>query len=139
MIFMALRNVFAPANETPVWRTLVRRDTGATLVRSVAPLVRETNVRAKDLVILSESNVGTSLDVIHPIFAGLNSDSTRRGLQKSVSPCEERLRLVGNTNGYFTIKLRFTVYPDHLRLSDCLENLRFSISLRNSDCYAYSD
>jgi hypothetical protein len=63
-------------------------------VRSVAPLVREANARAKDLVILRESVFGTSLDVIYSIFGGLNFDSILRGRQKSVSPSVERLRLV---------------------------------------------
>jgi hypothetical protein len=94
MIFAALRNVFAPANGTPARRVLERCDAGAMLVRSVALLVREANAHAKDLVILRESDVGTSLDVIHSIFAGLNSESSRRGRQKSVSPSEKRLRLV---------------------------------------------
>jgi hypothetical protein len=94
IMFAALRKAFAPAKITPALRTLDRCDARATLVRSVAPLVREAIARAKDLVILRESDVGTSLDVIHSIFAGLNSDSSRRGRQKSVSPSEERLRLV---------------------------------------------
>jgi hypothetical protein len=93
-MFVALRNVFAPANGTPARRTLERCDAGAMLVRSVAPLVRKANACAKDLVILCESDVGTSLDVIHSIFAGLNSELSRRGRQKSVSPSKERLRLV---------------------------------------------
>jgi hypothetical protein len=63
-------------------------------VRSVAPLVREDIARANDLVILRALEVGTSLDVIHSIFAGLNSDSSCHGHQKSVSPSNERLRLV---------------------------------------------
>jgi hypothetical protein len=63
-------------------------------MRSVAPLVCEANARAKDLVILRELDVGTSLDIIHSILAGLNSDSSLCGCQKSVSPYEERLRHV---------------------------------------------
>jgi hypothetical protein len=62
-------------------------------VRSIALLGREANARAKDLVIHLECGIGSSLDVIHPIFFGLNSDSSRRGRQKSVSPSEEELRL----------------------------------------------
>jgi hypothetical protein len=65
------------------------------LVCSVAPLVREANARAKDLVILRESDARLSLDVIHSIVVDSNSDSNRRGRQKSVSPSNERLRLVG--------------------------------------------
>jgi hypothetical protein len=93
-MFAALRKAFAPANVTPVLRTVDRCVAGAGLVRSVAPLVREANARANDLVILRESEVGTSLDVIHSIVTGLNADSSRRGRQKSVSPSRERLRLV---------------------------------------------
>jgi hypothetical protein len=63
-------------------------------VQSTALLVREANTRANDLVILHESDVGSSLDVIHSIFFSSNSDSSRRGHQKSVSPSNERLRLV---------------------------------------------
>jgi hypothetical protein len=62
-------------------------------VRSVALLVREANARAKDLVILPESNVGSSRDVIHLLFLGLNSDLSCRGCQKSVSSSNEELRL----------------------------------------------
>jgi hypothetical protein len=90
----ALRKAFAPASVTPARRTLERCDARVTSVRSVAPLVREANARAKDLVILRESDVGASLDVIHSIFTGLNSDSSHHGRQKSVSPSNERLRLV---------------------------------------------
>jgi hypothetical protein len=75
IMFVALRKAFASANVTPALRTLDRCAVGTMLVRSIAPLVREANARAKDLVILHESEVGTSLDVIHSIFAGLNSDS----------------------------------------------------------------
>jgi hypothetical protein len=101
IMFAALRKVFAPANLTPVLRTLDRCAAGAMLVRSVAPLVREANTRAKDLVFCRESEVDTSLDVIHSIFTGLNSDSSRRGRQKTVSPSEERLRLyVGEDEWY---------------------------------------
>jgi hypothetical protein len=56
-------------------------------------LVREANARAKDLVILLQSNVGSSRDVIHSLFLGLKSASSRRGRQKSVSPLDEELRL----------------------------------------------
>jgi hypothetical protein len=93
-MFASLRKAFAPANVTPALRRLDRCAAGVMLVRSVAPLVREANARAKDLVILHESDVGTSLDVIHSIFAGLNSDSSHRGRQRIVSPSKERLRLV---------------------------------------------
>jgi hypothetical protein len=79
IMFAALRKAFAPANVTPALRTLDRCDGRATLLRSVVPLVHEAIARAKDLVILRESDAGTSLDVIHSIFAGLNSDSSRRG------------------------------------------------------------
>jgi hypothetical protein len=94
IMFAALRKAFAPANVTPARRTLERCDIGAMLVRSAAPLVREANARAKDLVIFRKSDVGASLAVIHSIFAGLNSDSSRRVRQKSVSPSDERLILV---------------------------------------------
>jgi hypothetical protein len=93
IMFAALHKAFAPANVTPGLRTLDRCAAGVGLVRSVAPLVREANARAKDLVIRRESEVGTSLDFIHSIVTGLNSDSSRRGRQKSVSPSVERLRL----------------------------------------------
>jgi hypothetical protein len=82
-MFAALRKAFAPANVTPGLRTLDRCAAGAGLVRSVALLVREANGRAKDLVIRRESEVGTSLDVIHSIVTSLNSDSSRRGHQKT--------------------------------------------------------
>jgi hypothetical protein len=94
IMFAALRKAFTPANVTPAQRTLERSDVGAMLVRSAASLVREANARATDLVILCESDVGASQDVIHSIFAGLNFDSSRRGRQKSVRPSDERLRLV---------------------------------------------
>jgi hypothetical protein len=99
-MFAALRNALVPANVTPARRMLVRCETEPTLVLSVAPLVHEASARANDLVILHESDVGTSLDVIHSNFGGLNSASSRRlGRQKSVSPSEEKLRLRGITNG----------------------------------------
>jgi hypothetical protein len=63
-------------------------------VRSVAPLVREAIARANDFVILRESDIRLSLDVIHSLFFHLNSDSSRRGGQKSVSPLDEKIRLV---------------------------------------------
>jgi hypothetical protein len=62
-------------------------------VRSATLLVREASAGAKDFVILLESSVGSSRDDIHPLFFVLNSDSSRRGRQKSVSPSEEGLRL----------------------------------------------
>jgi hypothetical protein len=62
-------------------------------VRSAALLIQEANAHTKDLVILLESDIGSSLDVIYSRFLGLNSNSGRRGRQKSVSPSEERLRL----------------------------------------------
>jgi hypothetical protein len=94
-MFAALVKALVPANVTPARRTLVRWETEPALVLSVAPLVREARVRANDLVILRESDVGTSLDVIHSNFGSLNSASSRRrGRQKSVSPSEEKLRLV---------------------------------------------
>jgi hypothetical protein len=89
----ALRKALVPANVTPVRRTLVRCETEPALVLSVAPLVREASARANDLVILRESDVGASLDVIHSNFGGLNSASSRRGRQKSVSHSEKKLRL----------------------------------------------
>jgi hypothetical protein len=45
-------------------------------------------------VILRESDAHVSLDVIHSILVDSNSDSNRRGRQKSVSPSDERLRLI---------------------------------------------
>jgi hypothetical protein len=93
-MFAALRKALVPTNVTPVRRTLVRCKTKPTLVLSVAPLVREASARANDLVILRESDVGMSLDIIHSNFGGLNfASSRRRGRQKSVSPSEEKLRL----------------------------------------------
>jgi hypothetical protein len=75
-------------------KALVRWETEPALVLSVAPLVREANARVNDRVILRESDVGTSLDVIHSTFGCLNSASSRRrGRQKSVSPSGEELRL----------------------------------------------
>jgi hypothetical protein len=67
-MFAALHKALAPANVTPVRRTLARCETGPALVLSVAPLVREANVRANDLMILRDSDVGTSLDVIQSSF-----------------------------------------------------------------------
>jgi hypothetical protein len=94
MMLAALRKAFVLANVTPVWQTLARCEIEPVMVLSIAPLVREASVRANDLVILRESSVGMSLDVIHSNFGGLNSDSSRRrGRQKSVSPFEEKLRL----------------------------------------------
>jgi hypothetical protein len=90
IMFAALRKAFVPANVTPALRTLDRCAAGAMFVRSVAPLVCEANARAKDPVIHRESEVGTSLDVIHSIFIVLNSDSSRRGLQKSVLALPEK-------------------------------------------------
>jgi hypothetical protein len=93
-MFAALRKALTPANVTPVRRMLAHCATGPLLVLSVALLVREANARANDLVILRESDFGTSLDVIHSNFGGLNSDSSRRrGHQKSVGPSGEKLRL----------------------------------------------
>jgi hypothetical protein len=93
-MFAALRKAAVLANVTLARRTLVRWETKPALVLSVAPLVREANARVDDLVILRESDVGTSLDVIHSNFGCLNSASSRcRGRQKSVSPSEEKLRL----------------------------------------------
>jgi hypothetical protein len=94
IVFAALRKALVPANVTPARRTLVRWETKPALVLSVAPLVREDSVRVNDLVILRESDVGRSLDVIHSKFRCLNSASSRRhGRQKSVSPSGEKLRL----------------------------------------------
>jgi hypothetical protein len=107
IIFAALRKAFAPANVTPALRTLDRCAAGAMLVRSVAPLVREVDARAKDLVIRRESEVDTSLDVIHSIVTGLNSDSSRRGRQKSVSPSVERLRLYVGEEEWCIATFRF--------------------------------
>jgi hypothetical protein len=93
-MFAALRKALVPANVTPARRTLVRWERKPALVLSVAPLVHEASARAKDRIILRESDVGTSLDVIHSNFGRLNSSSSRRrGRQKSVSPSEEKLRL----------------------------------------------
>jgi hypothetical protein len=93
-MFAVRRKALVPANETPARRTLVRWETEPALVLSVASLVREANARVNDLVILRESDVGTSLDVIHSIFGCFNSASSRRrGRQKSVSPSGEKLRL----------------------------------------------
>jgi hypothetical protein len=89
----ALRKAFIPTNVTPARRTLERCDVGVMLVRSAALLVQEATARAKDLVILRESNIGLALDVIHSRFFGLNSNSSHRGRQKSVTPSDERLRL----------------------------------------------
>jgi hypothetical protein len=86
IILAALRKAFDPVNVTSARQTLDRCDAEATLVRSVAPLVREANARAKDLVILRESDARASLDVIHSNVLDSNSDSNRRGRQKSVSP-----------------------------------------------------
>jgi hypothetical protein len=90
MILAAVRTAFDPVNVTSARRTLDHCDTEVTLVRSVAPLVREAITRANDLVILCESDVPTSRDVIHSIVFDSNADSSRRGLQKSVSPSDER-------------------------------------------------
>jgi hypothetical protein len=86
-MFAALRKALVPVNVTPTRRTLVCCETEPVLVLSVAPLFREDSARANDLVILRESDVGTSLDVIHSNFGGFNSTSSRhRCRQKSVSP-----------------------------------------------------
>jgi hypothetical protein len=77
MMFAALCKALTPTNVTTVQRTLAHCEIGAALVLSVAPLVREANVRSNDLVILCESDVSTSLNVIHSNFGGLNSDSSR--------------------------------------------------------------
>jgi hypothetical protein len=100
IMFAVYRKALVPANETPARRTLVHWETESALVLSVAPLVREANARVNDRVILRESDVGTSLDVIHSTFGCLNSFSShRRDRQKSVSPSEEELRLRGLSNG----------------------------------------
>jgi hypothetical protein len=94
MMFAVRHKALVPANETPARRTLVRWETEPALVLSVAPLLREANARVNDSVILRESDVGTSLDVIHSIFGCFNSASSRRrGCQKSVSPSGEKLRV----------------------------------------------
>jgi hypothetical protein len=88
-MFAALRKALVPVNVTPARRMLVRWETEPALVLSVAPLVREASARVNDLMILRESDVGTSLDVIHSNFRCLNpASSRRRGRQKSVSPSE---------------------------------------------------
>jgi hypothetical protein len=93
-MFAALRKALVPANVIPV-----RLNAGSLRHRTcvgtiVAPLVREASARANDLVILRESDVGTSLNVTHSNFGVLNSASShRRDRQKSVSPSEENLRL----------------------------------------------
>jgi hypothetical protein len=93
-MFAVRRKALVLANETPARRMLVRWETEPALVLSVAPLVREANARVNDRVILRESDVGTSLDVIHSTFDCLNSASSRRrGRQNTVSPSEEELRL----------------------------------------------
>jgi hypothetical protein len=93
-MFAVRRKALVPANVTPAQRTLVRWETEPALVLSVAPLVREASACVNDLVILRESDVGTSLDVIHLKFGCLNSASSRRrGCQKSVSLPEEKLQL----------------------------------------------
>jgi hypothetical protein len=93
-MFVALRKALMPANVTPARRTLVRWEAEPTLVLSITPLVHEANARVNDLVILRESDVGTSLDVIYSNFGCLNSAASRRhGRQKSVSPSKEKLRL----------------------------------------------
>jgi hypothetical protein len=94
MMLAARRKAFDPVNVTSARQTLDRCNTEATLVRSVASLVHEAIARANDLVILRESIVRESLDVIHSIVFDTNSDSSLRGRQKSVSPSDERLRLV---------------------------------------------
>jgi hypothetical protein len=90
----AVRKAFVLGNITLARRMLERCDASVTSVRSAAPLVREANAHAKDLVILRESDIGSSLDVIHLRFFGLNSNSSRRGRQKSVSPSDERLAII---------------------------------------------
>jgi hypothetical protein len=67
-MFAVRRKPLVPANETPARRTLVRWETEPALVLFVAPLVREANARVNDRVILRQSDVGTSLDVIHSTF-----------------------------------------------------------------------
>jgi hypothetical protein len=94
MMFAVRRKALVPANETPARGMLVRWETEPALVLSVAPLVREANARVNNRVILWESDVSTSLDVIHFTFRCLNSASSRRrGRQKSVNPSGEELRL----------------------------------------------
>jgi hypothetical protein len=120
-MFAVRRKALVPANETPARRSLVRWETEPALVLAAAPLVREVNAR-QYRVILRESDVGTSLDVIHSTFGCLNSASSRRrGCQKSVSPSEEKLRLAWVSNGNpFTrrqvlstdsIRLRLSIHP----------------------------
>jgi hypothetical protein len=100
IMFAVRRKALVPANETPGRCSLVRWETEPALVLSATPLVREANARVNDRVILRESDVGKSLDVIHSTFGCLNSASSRRrGRQKSVSPSEEELRLRGLSNG----------------------------------------
>jgi hypothetical protein len=99
-MFAVRRKALVPVNETPARRTLVRWETETALVLFVAPLVREANAHVNDRVILRESDVVTSLDVIHSTFVCLNAASSRRrGRQKSVSPSEGELRLRGLSNG----------------------------------------
>jgi hypothetical protein len=106
---------FRPGEHNSRSATLERCDAKATLVRSVAPLVREANACAKDLVILRESDVGSSLDIIHSIFFDSNSNSSHCGRQKRVSPSNERRRLVVG-------RYKWSV------LSDYSESLRISRS-----------
>jgi hypothetical protein len=110
-MFAALRKALVPANVTPARRMLVCWETEPAVVLSVAPLVREASARANYLVILRESDVGTSLDVIHSNFGRLNSASSRgHGRQKSVSPSKEKLRLAWD---YEWNSLRISVHTDN--------------------------
>jgi hypothetical protein len=93
-MFAVRRKALVPAKVTPARRMLVHWEIEPALVLSAAPLVREANACVNDLVILRESDVGTSLDVIHSNFGCLNFAPSRRcGRQKSVSPSKEKLRL----------------------------------------------
>jgi hypothetical protein len=117
ILFAALRKAFDPMNVTSARRTLDRCDAESMLVRSVAPLVREANARAKDLVIFRESEVRSSLDVIHSIVFDSNFNSSRHGRQKSVSPSDERLRLVVGRYEWNFIRL-FGGFPFHRNTVD---------------------
>jgi hypothetical protein len=133
IMFAVRRKALVPANGTPARRTLVRWETEPALVLSVAPLIREANARVNDRVILRESDVGTSLDVIYSTFGCLNSASSRRrGRQKSVSPSEEELRLRGLSNGIRLLADKS--YPPIVANSYHRSTRQLPIVHRYSDC-----
>lgn len=65
---------FIQVNVTSACQTLVRYDSGSVTVRSIALLLRDAIVCAKDPIILLEEGFKSSRDDIHPLLSKKVSD-----------------------------------------------------------------